>query len=184
MRLFRIVFGFNLIVFSAVPLLFASGDWFGSPAVPADDLSTYTAETGVITGLNLKNKLPLIQFTTEAGEVLVLVIPKTAFLSINGKLVGVNRLQVGRRAAMRWTVRNDLRVVGMLDVLPEEPINTKPMKRPPLPTMPQPNLTRPIAAPLQPQLSQPTATPLLREPAPAPRPAVPSMPSLNQEIRR
>lgn len=164
------------LLWAGAPVLRASGDWLGTSTIPTDDLSSYTAESGMVTGLNLKNKPPVIQFTTEAGEVLVLVIPKTALVSIAGKLVNVNRLRVGQRAAMRWAIRDDLRVVGMLEVLPEELPNIKPMKRPTMPTVPQANLIRP-----------PASAPLIREAAPVsppPRPAVPSMPSLNQEIRR
>ena len=179
----------GLLLLAAAPALHASGDWLGTPAVSVDDLSSYTAVTGVITALNVNNKPPLVQFTTEAGEVLILLIPKTALISIGGKLVGVKRLRVKQRAKLRWTVKDNFRVVGTLDVLPEE--KSKPgSKELRLPAIPRPNLTRPLAPPLQPQLAQPAAIPILREPAPVsspppPRPAIPSPPpTLNQDLRR
>lgn len=180
------------LLWTVAPLLHGSGDWMSGGAVLTDDLSSYDAATGVITALNLRNKPPVIQFTPEEGEVLILIIPKTALVSIHGQLVNVNRLRVGQRATLRWTVKDDLRVVGTLDVLPEEQpeekaiIDLKGLK---LPAVPRPNLTRPLAVPLQPQRAQPAAAPILREPAPVSspppsRPVMPAVPSLNQDLRR
>lgn len=108
-----------VLLWTVAPLLHGSGDWMsGGGAGPTDDLSSYDAATGVITALNLRNKPPVIQFASEEGEVLILIIPKTALVSIHGQLVNVNRLRVGQRATLRWTVKDDLRVVGTLDVLP------------------------------------------------------------------
>ena len=180
------------LLWTVAPLLHGSGDWLTGGAVLTDDLSSYDAATGVITALNLRNKPPVIQFTPEEGEVLILIIPKTALVSIHGQLVDVNRLRVGQRATLRWTVKDDLRVVGALDVLPEEQPEEQPiidLKGLKLPTVPRPDLTRPFAAPLQPQRAQPVAAPILREPAPVSspppsRPVMPAVPPLNQEIRR
>ena len=175
------------LLLTAAPPVRASGDWLTGGAVPTDDLSSYDAATGVITGLNFRNKLPIIQFTSEEGEALILVIPKTALLSIGGKLVGVNRLRVGQRGTLRWTVKDNLRVVGALDLLPEEkPVHgSKELK---MPAVPRPDLSRPVGAPMQPPFARPAALPLLRESAPVssppPRPVIPVAPSLNQELRR
>ncbi len=181
------------LLWTVAPLLHASGDWLtGGPVLTDDDLSSYDAATGVITALNLRNKPPLIQFTSEEGEVLILVIPKAALVSINGKLINVKRLRVGQRATLRWTVKDDLRVVGTLDVLPEEQpeeksiIDLKGLK---LPAVPRPNLTRPLSVPPQLPMAQPAAVPFLRESAPVssplpPRPVIPVAPSLNQDLRR
>ena len=178
----------GLLLFTAAPTLHASGDWMSGGPLSTDDLSSYTAVTGVITALNLRNKPPLIQFTSEAGEVLILLIPKTALISIGEKLVTANRLRVGQEAKLRWTEKDGFRVVGSLNVIPKAKPETNFMQGMGIPAIPRPNLTRPVALPMPPQAIQPAA-PILRESAPAsspppPRPMMPAAPPLNQDLRR
>ena len=149
----------------------ASGQWYDAPVSPVDP-STYDETPGVITGLRLDQKPPLIEFTTEKGEALALIIPKWALISVKGKLARLGYLKNGQRGILMWTVLDDKRVVGSLDIIPPEPPKPLPpvskIQRPAVPRLDWAIPVQPVPAPA---------------PAAAPRPIMPVAPS-TQDLRR
>ena len=146
----------------------ASGQWYDASVSPVDP-ATYDKTEGVITGLRLDAKPPLIQFTADNGEALVLIVPKWALISVKGELVRLGYLKKGQRGLLMWTVLQDMRVVGSLDIVPPEPVK-------PLP--PASKIQRPIIPRLD------LSIPARPAPAPAPpRPIMPVAPS-TQDLRR
>jgi hypothetical protein len=114
------------------------------------------------------------------------MIPPTAFITLNGKLIRPDKLQRGQSGKLRWKTRPDgHRVVGTLELMPLER-SKKDFLGVSMPKIPKPDLTRPN----MPRIPSPstTAAPVIREMMPTPsqapaRPIMPQAPS-NQEIRR
>lgn len=152
----------------------ASGQWYNDSTSPVDP-SSYYKTNGVITGLKLDHKPPLMQLMTDDGEELAFIIPKWALISVKGKLVRLGHLKKGQQGMLMWTVMNDQRVVGSFDIVPPEPL--KPL--PPASKMQRPAIPRlgPSVAPSIPVQPAPAPAPA------APRPITPVAPS-SQDLRR
>jgi hypothetical protein len=156
-----------------------------TPVFPSD-LSTYKVMEGAISRVDFTRKPPAIEFTNAQGEKYGLVVPPTAFITLNGKLVRANKLRRGQTGKVRWRVENGEQVVGTLELVPRAKSKIDLLKPEGMPKIPKPDLSRPN----MPKIPSPTTTaaPVIRElmptPPPAPsRPVMPPAPS-TQELRR
>jgi hypothetical protein len=157
-----------------------------APAFPIDDLDSYTIVEGAISRLDLKQKPPVMEFLTESGEKLGLVIPPTAFITLNGKLIRADKLRRGQSGKLRWkTGPEGHRIVGTLELVPRER-SKKDFLGTKMPKIPKPDLGRPS----MPKIPNPstTSSPVIRDLMPSPpqspvRPVMPQTPA-NQETRR